>query len=991
MSNLFDAEYARLNKKQKQAVDTTEGPVMVIAGPGTGKTQVISLRIGNILKSTDTSPDGILCLTFTNSGVEAMRKRLREYIGPEAGKVTISTFHAFGNKLIEEFHHNLNLPYAPKMLDNEDSLSLVDHLLNNHEWKHIRPRNNSSLYFRDLKSLISLLIRERMSPEEFLKEIQKDIKNLKSDPENTSTRGARKGELKMEVVNKIESLEKTCEVVTFYKLYEEEKLLRNVMDYDDVLRNMVRLVTESEDARDTVRERYLYVLVDEHQDSSGIQNDFLRAVWEEVECPNIFVVGDDRQLIYGFSGASLSYFEEFKETFSGTKVITLNDNYRSTQRILDAAEQLLTSSLAEGKLLSQNKHDHPIELIECSYPRDEILRAGLFFKKRIEEGMNPEDCALLVPKNSHIRSAATVLKDLGLQVSDGGQTRLFDMPEVRSVINILNIIDNPYSGVDIANSILDPISEIPVLAAHKFIHETSSRDLSLESLLKEGVASGLLSDVNPLYQWGKKLEAILECSKHMGIYELIQHIGKEFLLDTSKTHEVFVGRVEIVRSLLHLALTLEEKTPHTSVKDYLNFLHRIEEYGEDIPLAIFGSDKGIRIKTLHGSKGLEFESVWIAHMNERSLMSSKRSSFSLPMKVKERIEEKDEATAKRELYVAITRAKLYCVLSYAKASHKGSEERLAGIVESLRDNLTFTPSAETEKLLLGLGPESFISSNRVNAPEVSRKDLEELVRETYHSKRVSVTLLNNFYECPWKWYYRSFLEVPEPLSESLEFGSVVHSAIEKIIKLDTTPSDSDIKTKVEEAILDCHIVEEKRTKRMTNEALIAVKRFVDSMLPKLYEQKRSEVPLSYKDPLVPKLVINGKIDMVEYISDVPVRVTDFKTGKTKKGTEIEKLTDEGRMSTYMRQLSMYTYLLENTGKRRVEIEASRLYFVEEQNVEKVCFETQVNEDHIELLKKDIGEYGELMESGKWTERSCDYKPHLGESECPYCKMAELYK
>ena len=286
--DVFKEQYNKLNPAQKQTVDTIDGPVMVIAGPGTGKTQVLALRIANILTKTDTQADGILCLTFTNSGVHTMRERLRLYIGKTASRVEISTFHSFAMKMIEEFYINLGYNEKPELVDEIGSVALCDAILEENTFEHIRSRANKALYFRDIKSLISLLKRERMMPEQFLAEIEKEIKEIENDESNISSRGASKGSLKQEAVKKIDSLHRTEEIVRFYELYEALKKEKNVLDYDDVLYQLVQLVDISDDARATIRERYLYALIDEHQDSSGVQNEFLARVWGDIESPNIF-------------------------------------------------------------------------------------------------------------------------------------------------------------------------------------------------------------------------------------------------------------------------------------------------------------------------------------------------------------------------------------------------------------------------------------------------------------------------------------------------------------------------------------------------------------------------------------------------------------------------------------------------------------------------------------------------------------------------------
>src|SRR3989338_2835709 len=307
-SKSFEAEYKKLNKAQKEAVDTLDGPVMVVAGPGTGKTQILALRIGNILLKTDIKADGILCLAFTNAAVGAMKERLKRYIGEASEQVNIFTFHSFGMKVIEEHYKFLGLKEKPRLLEDTDTAIFFDQILNNHRWKYLRPRADASRYFQDLKSLISLLKRERISKEDFEMEIKKEIKYIEKNEENISTRGESKGQLKKEVLKAIEGLGHSLEIVKFLEIYEKEKKEKNVLDYDDVLENLVKLVEMSEDVASEIREKYLYILVDEHQDSSRVQNEFLTKVWGEVEQPNIFVVGDDRQLIYGFSGASIEYF-----------------------------------------------------------------------------------------------------------------------------------------------------------------------------------------------------------------------------------------------------------------------------------------------------------------------------------------------------------------------------------------------------------------------------------------------------------------------------------------------------------------------------------------------------------------------------------------------------------------------------------------------------------------------------------------------------------
>jgi len=299
-----------------------------------------------------------------------MRNRLFRLIGGDASKVHISTFHSFALDLVEKNYSILGFENMPELLDDAGSIAIFDDLIENNDWQYLRPRSNSTQHFYDVKSLISLLKREDISPEDFLNKINLEIESLTLDPESIASRGPTKGQVKKEIQSKIEGLQRTSEVVRFYEMYEEYKKQSGYIDYNDVLSLMVALVRISEDVRSEIKENFLYVLVDEHQDSSGVQNNFLKEVWQDAENPNIFVVGDDRQLIYGFGGASLEYFENFKSMFGRAELITLVENYRSTQNILDTADSLLQSSISKQKLKSQYQDGESVKCIQAPYPRD---------------------------------------------------------------------------------------------------------------------------------------------------------------------------------------------------------------------------------------------------------------------------------------------------------------------------------------------------------------------------------------------------------------------------------------------------------------------------------------------------------------------------------------------------------------------------------------------------------------------------------------------
>lgn len=984
----FEEEYKKLNKAQKEAVDAIDGPVMVVAGPGTGKTQILALRIGNILKKTDTKADSILCLTFTNSAVKAMKERLRKYIGSEASKVRVSTFHGFGMEILEKYFTVLGLDREPKLMDDKDAIALCDDILHNNEWEYIRPRGDISRYFRDLKSLISLLKRERITPDDFENKIKIDIKSIKEDPESISSRGESKGKIKKDVEKKIEGLERSLEAVKFYSLYENEKKERNLFDYDDILESLNKIIEESEEAKSYIKENFLYVLIDEHQDSSGVQNTFLEKVWGEETKPDIFVVGDDRQLIYGFGGASLEYFDNFKNMFGKAKLITLLENYRSTQKILDSAHFLLESVMSKGKLKSNSKENNNLNLVEAYYPRDEIIYAGLQIKEKLEKGLNPNEIAILVPKNRQVRSTITILRDMGIPVSGGENMDFFDAPEAVSFLRVLKIISNPNDGIALGASFFDKLSNIPPIKAHMFIRDNKMREFSLVNIKEE--KNNLFENTNEVNIWISKLKNWLTFSNEP-IYTLIQKVGTEFLLDTALNHEELIVRIEVLRTIFHLVLMQTEKNPKLILAEFLSFMDRIEEYGESVPLAVFGPNEGVKVLTLHGSKGLEFDYVWIAHMDERSFSGTKVGGFSLPESIKEKVENKDIEVLKRQLYVAITRAKRFCTISYALKSYTGADQELAHVVADLQDNFEKQSADETEKIILKSNMKVFVENNKEAEKHANLEDLTKLVNRDYEDRKVSVSLLNNFFECPWKWYFRNLLQLPEPKSESLEFGNIIHGSIDAVLKLSKNPTNKELENLVLFQVHKSNFGDERKQKEFIKNALNIITKWIETRLGEINKSRENEQSVSVNDNRFPHLNIYGKIDLIENLDDKNVRVTDFKTGNVRKKSEIEKIDEEGRMSRYMRQLAMYSYLITQNKKWKVNVSESRLEFVEAKKENEIFYDTVVSDKQIDLIVKDIKDYDNLVKNGEWINRPCNYNSYGKNTECKYCKMAEIYE
>lgn len=970
MESRFKIEYKKLNQDQKKAVDNIEGPVMVVAGPGTGKTQILALRIGNILNKTDVGADSVLCLTFTNSAVEAMQERLAKYIGAESKKVNVFTFHSFGMKIIEENARVLGFDSAPKLLDELDTVQLFDKIFNEYDWQYLRPRADSSRYFKDLRSLISLLSRERVSNKEFSFEIDEEIKNFLADENSFSSRGENKGKLKKEVERRISELEKTKEVAEFIKLYKKIKLEGNFLDYDDVLENLVKIVEESPETLAFIREKYLYVLVDEHQDSSLVQNEFLARVWQKVEDPNIFVVGDDRQLIYGFSGASIEHFAGFRKTFPKAKLITLVDNYRSTQIILDASHALLKSVMTDKKLKSQSKEEYPIKLVEASSKRAEILAAALDIKEKEKSGIKLSECAILMTKNSEAREAIAILHEEGISVSTREALNLFDQKEAREFLRILKVIIDPANTQALALSFFDENSEIPPVEATEFFLRENMREFSFDSLKNK--SSTLF--VGKIEAWIAKLVKWQKEAKEKNAKDFIKVLVEEILIQEKiKEKDKIVSSREILSTITKLFSQKLEKNPELTLHEFTLYLERLAFYNEVVPIEV-NLREGVKVLTMHSAKGLEFDYVWLAHLDERSLGSEKRAHFTLPKSIEDRTLEQDVDKIKRRLYVAITRARKFCTLSYATLSEGGSEREISKLIADLPkeifEKVKFKENFQTKKQGVG-----------------NMGKIIKLVGDRYSDRFVSASTLNNFFECPRKWYFNNFLQLPGEKLEILEFGSAVHALLDYILKSTKVPKWTEVEKVVQKELSSRGYSDSVARERMKREVLQVVKKWVEKRLSKILPSRKTEEGVSVRDDRFSYLKIYGKIDLIENLGGGEVRVTDFKTGNSKRSSEILKRDEEGRMSSNLRQLAMYSYLLERNQKWQARVRESRLEFVEVNNDKEYFFDTEITGEEIDLLIKDIKDYDVMLKNGTWVSRECNFNSYGKNAECEYCKLS----
>ena len=357
LAKKFKEEYQQLNEKQRLAVDTIDGPVMVIAGPGTGKTQILAARIGKILLETDTRPENILCLTYTDAGTIAMRKRLQQFIGADAYKVNIYTFHAFCNDVIQD---NLML-FEKTSLDavsELESIELFKELIDAFPKNHPLKRYRGDVYFEinNLRNLFSSMKREGWTPAFISQKIDEYIASLPARDEYIAKRATgnfKKGEVRTDkIAEEKEKMEKLRAAVIEFDHYQNLMRKKNRYDFDDMINWVIKVFEDNKHILANYQEKFQYTLVDEYQDTSGTQNRLVQLLTGYWDKPNLFVVGDDDQSIYRFQGANIENMLEFAHTYQKDLItVVLTNNYRSTQPILDISKTLIDRN--EERLVKQ--------------------------------------------------------------------------------------------------------------------------------------------------------------------------------------------------------------------------------------------------------------------------------------------------------------------------------------------------------------------------------------------------------------------------------------------------------------------------------------------------------------------------------------------------------------------------------------------------------------------------------------------------------------
>lgn len=1028
----FHEEYGKLNSKQQLAVDTIEGPVMVIAGPGTGKTQILACRIGKILLDTDISPENILCLTYTDAGVVAMRKRLLQFIGPEAYKVNIYTFHAFCNDIIQE---NLHL-FEKTSLDaisELEKIELLKQLIDSFKKDNPLKRYRGDVYYevKNLDKLFSTMKQEGWTPEYINTCIDSYLADLPLRDEyiyKKKYKDFKAGDLKKDKFEEEkERMEKLRAAVNEFKQFQQLMQNRNRYDFDDMINWVLRVFTEQPQVLARYQEKFQYILVDEYQDTSGTQNQLVKLLISFWDTPNVFVVGDDDQSIYRFQGANVENMKTFADDYSRDLVtVVLTNNYRSTQPILDLSMSLINRNderlvkkipglskdlLASNAALVSFKHRPVIHEYESI--REEMTGIARDVQALVRKGVPAGEIGIIYKENKYGEELARFFKLMNIPVFSKRHTNMLQIPLARKIILILEWLaseqDMPYSGDELLFEMLHadwlgiaPIDIAKITMEAAEIRYDASKDApaasqgSLRQLLVDKAkmpSKDLFSQVlpEPLKKAGLLIEDLVSAAANMTLQHLFELIiRKSGVLAYIMQHAEKHWYLQILTGLFDFIKEESQRNTALDLKGLVNLIKLMDKEGISLPLVqVSGNDKGVNLLTAHGSKGLEFEYVFFAGCNA-GFWEKKRSpnqGFKLPDTIySTQPAANNEEELRRLFYVAITRAEQYLYVSYSRYKNDGKEMEPSRFIAELMDEQDISIEKiviDADKLasfaVLGFGEEK--------APEIARIE-EEVIGRVLEKFVMNVTALNNYLKCPLEFYFKNLIRIPSPKNEATEFGSAVHHALEKLFRK-MQDSGKDQFPDKREFINDFEWYMKRHRDSFTKEQYARRMEYGQTVLDAYYEQsinnfnKIVAIERNIRGVVIEGVPLKGKLDKLEFDGKL-VNVVDYKTGDPEKGIPKTKgPSDKNPLGgDYWRQAVFYKLLVDHYSQKDWKAISTEFDFIEPDKKKNYRREKLIiTEPDIEIVTAQIKDTWARIQNR-------EFYTGCGKEDCHWCEFVK---
>ena len=1039
-SKVFEDAFSRLNPIQKEAVETIEGPVLVLAGPGTGKTQILAARIAFILQQTDTEPDNILCLTYTEAGTIAMRNRLFEFIGPAAYRVTISTFHEFCNDVIQT---NLEI-FGIRSLDaisELEEIHLYRELIDSFPNKHPLKRWMGDPYFeaRRMKKLYSIMKTEDWTPEYICNKVDQYVESLAGREEYlykraNSKQGYKKGDINERKLktekDKMDLLKAASkEFITYRKMMLDRKRY----DFDDMIIWVINAFKEHPDLLLNYQEKYQYFLVDEFQDTNGTQNEILEFLINYWDKPNVFVVGDDDQSIFRFQGANVTNILTFYQSYrKNMKVFVIKENYRSSQNILDISKRLIQNNHErlikvlpdlDKDLTANNPYaDSPVkpEIRRYYSAMHETVHVAKEIEALKEADINLRDIAVIYRNHRQVDDLAKYLESKGIAVNIKRRSNVLDSPFIKKIVNILEYLNgearHPHSREDLLFEILHfDFFDIEPLTIARLAMELKSKRVDRKQVpwREEIKAAGnkikhelFGSDDNENYLNIKRLSDDLEywikAVHNTTVQVLVEKIVTRggvlaYLMRSSEK----VWLMQELSTFFEFIKDESIKNPRMDLSALIHTINLMRENKLSLPInKIAYSDSGVNLITAHSSKGLEFEYVFLIGCNKNIWeKGSRTSTYAFPDNILTHVDDGgDELEESRRLfYVALTRAKHHLYVSYPAADNQLKElEKSRFVAEILADGTL-------EEKEIHVADDFLIEYNFQLMSDVDNPEIELLekayIKKILEKYSLSVTHLNTYLKCPLSFYFKYILRVPTAKNQFMTFGSAVHYALEQLFR-NMVKDPKNRFAPESELVGDFEWYMKRHRDSFTDDQFIRRMDYGKEILPLYYHHyihtwnKVVSVERNIMGVEYDGVQLNGKLDKIEF-DGKNANVVDYKTGqyiKSKKrfsppvdDSAKEMKFEEEFGGDYWRQAVFYKILVDKDSSRDWDVASTEFDFIQPDENTGLFHKhkIEINDSDLQIVGDQIKDtYNKIM--------SLEFDRGCGDEQCKWCSFVRSH-
>ena len=1011
----------QLNVAQADAVNTIEGPVLTIAGPGTGKTHILSARIGKILTETDAQASNILCLTFTDAGVHAMRNRLLEFIGTDAHKVHIYTFHSFCNNIIQ---NNLELfgKHELSPLTDLERIEIIRQLMDGIPDDNAIKKDRANIYYyeKHLANLFNAIKSEDWSIPQIKSAIQAYLKDLPHREEyiyKRATAPHKKGDVKIAQLQAQEDKMKLLEAaVDLFPAYRKALAKAGRYDFADMIIWVLNAFRDNEMLLRRYQEQYLYFLVDEYQDTNGAQNELLKKLYAFWDAPNIFIVGDDDQSIYEFQGARLQNLEEFYTLFeSEIKVVVLNENYRSSPQILSLSEQLISHNekriinRLDGLQLTKHlkaanpkykKLQQQPKITAYPDPKHEMAGVLQSILKLKEAGVSLSQIAVIYARHKQVEGLIMLLEQKGIPYTTKRKVNILDLPFIRNILLLLEYIQleqqKSYSGEHLLYWIWHfpywGIEEVDIVAfTHQMTLSGQAYKQPYRSMMEAGKLKQFkLKNAERFLRFNQLIEGWIRDVTTRPLPIIIERlINQSGLLEYVLKQPDQWWLLEVLNTFVDFARKEQERNPRLNLYRFFQTLKAMDQNRLGIPLEkTIRSEEGIQFVTAHSAKGLEFEHVFIYDVSKENWEKEGRGryNFTLPDTLTLSGME-DVLEAKRRLfYVAITRSRAGLYISYAKTK-KQKDQQPAIFIDELKAEDKYIDFEEVM-----MDTQSLLEVNRLRLKSTDKPQIapanKAAIKELLDGFQMSVSALNRYLTCPLSFYYESVLRVPSLMSEVGAYGVAVHEALQRLFEtmlLSPTKTFPSL-----ERFLEMY------TKSMEKqEGYFSPKEYLRRLnvgqkyLTDYYQlakdnwHKKVKIEQNISKVEVRGVPIKGTIDKIELYKDNKAVIVDYKTGK--KSNKMRRPTKNNPLGgIYYRQLVFYKILYENAFPFAEKITSGRLLYLQPNRA------GEFDEDVLEYTADDVAKVSNIIEETYAKIQAQEFYDGCGKDYCTWCNFVKKH-